>query len=537
MNIDQGVEIVYSVFLVEDESLIRRGIKNLIEWNEYGFEFAGEAQDGELAWPLIQKTKPDIVITDIKMPFMDGLALSKLIRKELPDTTIIILSGYDDFTYAKEAIAIGVSRYLLKPLSKEQLTEALCQIREMKDKEQEQKNQNQQFSKEIAEYLSNSKRGFWDALVSGKYSVTELLERAQRLKFDLMAENYNIVLLLLEEIAPEQYQEESADVYEKLEETFENNEQVMLFRNSVDTIAFLIKCDASQIDMITNACMEEVKEICGDLSHVLESTLVKGNPVTRLSKVAQCYRVARRKLFHIDESVGDEKNGNEFNPAEMDAGKVDQHIVEKFLSSGLPAEVSDFVKDYFESIGHNAMESLILRQYVVLQTQFTVKSFIKKVDRDKDNWEQIRKKVPGFEIATASMEDAKDYMMRLILYALSIRDQTANYQYNCMLKNVLEYMSENYNKTDINLNKVAKIANVSPTHFSAVFSQQMGKTFVEYLTELRMEEAKKLLRCSDKSSGEIAYLVGYNDPHYFSYIFKKVNGCSPRDYRAGRNGS
>jgi len=525
---------VYTVFLVEDESLIRRGIKNLIAWNDYGFEFVGEAQDGELAWPLIQKTKPDIVITDIKMPFMDGLALSKLIRKELPDTTIIILSGYDDFSYAKEAISIGVSQYILKPLSREQLIEVLCQVREKKDKEQEQLHQNLQFTKEVQEYLSSSKRGFWDALISGKYSVTELLERAEKLQFDLIAESYNIVLLLLDERNQDEYWEESVDVYEELETDFSGNEEIILFRNGVDTIAFLVKCAENEIKDETQKCMEKTLEICKQWESVITCTLEKGTPVTRLSKVAQCYREARRKLFHVDSSTKAENVIFDFNPSEMDAAKVDQHIVEKFLSSGLPAEVSDFVQDYFSSIGRNAMESLILRQYVVLQTQFCVKVFLERIQKSKDNWSEVEEKIPSLEVAIISLDGARDYMNRLLMEAISLRDKTSNYQYNCMIKKVLDYMQENYSRPDISLNTVAQVANVSATHFSAVFSQQMGKTFVEYLTELRMDEAKKLLRCSDKNSGEIAYAVGYNDPHYFSFLFKKVNGCTPRDYRAGR---
>ena len=105
------------VFLVEDEVVIRDAIKNSIDWEQEGYEFVGEASDGELALPMILKEKPDILITDIRMPFMDGLELSRLVKKELPDTNIIILSGYDEFEYAKEAIKIGISDYLLKPVS------------------------------------------------------------------------------------------------------------------------------------------------------------------------------------------------------------------------------------------------------------------------------------------------------------------------------------------------------------------------------------------------------------------------------------
>lgn len=117
------------IFLVEDEMIIRRGIKNSIEWEKEGYQFVGEASDGELALPMIIREKPDIVMTDIKMPFMDGLELSRLIKKELPETKILILSGYDEFEYAKEAIRIGITDYLLKPISSTRLLEVLDDVR------------------------------------------------------------------------------------------------------------------------------------------------------------------------------------------------------------------------------------------------------------------------------------------------------------------------------------------------------------------------------------------------------------------------
>ena len=113
------------VFIVEDESIVREGIRDMIPWEQYGFVFSGEASDGEVALPQVRKIKPDILITDIKMPFMDGLAFSRLVTKELPDTRIIILSGYDDFTYAQEAISLHVDQYLLKPISRINMINAL----------------------------------------------------------------------------------------------------------------------------------------------------------------------------------------------------------------------------------------------------------------------------------------------------------------------------------------------------------------------------------------------------------------------------
>lgn len=129
--------LMIKVFLVEDEIVIRRGIRNNVDWEAYGFELVGEAEDGERAYPMILRYEPDILLTDVKMPFMDGLELSRLVKKALPKTKIIILSGYDEFDYAKEAIKIGVSEYLLKPITSVSLIDALKKAAESIQEEQE----------------------------------------------------------------------------------------------------------------------------------------------------------------------------------------------------------------------------------------------------------------------------------------------------------------------------------------------------------------------------------------------------------------
>lgn len=136
-------------FLAEDEIVVRENIKKMVPWEQYGFELVGEASDGEMALPLIRKLKPDLLITDIKMPFMDGLTLCRMVRKELPHIKIVILSGYDDFNYAKEAINIGVEDYLLKPITKNAFLERLREIRSRYEHEKSQKEYYEQFHREI----------------------------------------------------------------------------------------------------------------------------------------------------------------------------------------------------------------------------------------------------------------------------------------------------------------------------------------------------------------------------------------------------
>ena len=140
------------VFIVEDESIVREGIRDMIPWEQYGFVFSGEAPDGEVALPMVRRIRPDILITDIKMPFMDGLSLSRLVNRELPDTRIIILSGYDDFEYAQQAIELHVDQYLLKPISRANMIKALEQTRSRIQEEREQKEYRQVFTREAREY-------------------------------------------------------------------------------------------------------------------------------------------------------------------------------------------------------------------------------------------------------------------------------------------------------------------------------------------------------------------------------------------------
>ena len=170
------------VFLVEDEMVIRRGIKNSIDWEKEGYIFCGEASDGELAYPMIIKEKPDILITDIRMPFMDALELCKLVKKELPNIKILILSGYDEFDYAKEAIRLGVTEYLLKPISSGKLLEALNGVSESIRREKEDKDLVRKYMEEMRENTEHEKQKFFEQMIAGNLSMADALETGKNMK-------------------------------------------------------------------------------------------------------------------------------------------------------------------------------------------------------------------------------------------------------------------------------------------------------------------------------------------------------------------
>ena len=216
-----------SVFLVEDEFIVREGIKN-INWEAHGLSFVGEASDGELAFPLIKKKHPDIVITDICMPFMDGLELSRLIKKELPQTKILILSGHEEFEYAKDAIQIGVEEYLLKPINSDELLQV---VRRAADKITEERQAGRRDREDEAgekERREHAKSLFFSNLIEGRLSMAELLEKARSIGIELAASYYQIMLVKIGRSTFDSYSAAVNEMNDKLQNYISSKSEHMV---------------------------------------------------------------------------------------------------------------------------------------------------------------------------------------------------------------------------------------------------------------------------------------------------------------------
>ncbi|MBO5372451.1 MAG: response regulator [Lachnospiraceae bacterium] len=530
------------VFLVEDEVVIRDAIHKMIPWSEYGFELIGEAKDGEMALPLIKKSEPDVLITDIKMPFMDGLTLSRLVKKDLPNTKIIIISGYDDFEYARQAISLGIEQYLLKPISKAEFLEVLEGIRSKYEKENEQKLYFQKFENEIKAYEKNAQRDFFELLVSEDVDLQKIYEQADKLQIDIMAQSYNLVLFEISaktdyQNGEESYSKDAAEVQTKVDEFFINNRNYQIFRNQQFNYAVLIKGDESEIDQLTAECIDELKNIF-EQSNNIEWFVCTGKTVQRLSLMSECYKEAMRSFAYrylgyryvfSYESLEDDSADENMNLQNIDMNAVKQESIYNFLYNALEDEVDSFVKNYIQMIGREALRSKMFQQYILLNLHFCLSSFAEKLGYDKSEIEEYLKLICDERVK--SMEDLAKLIGAILRKGIKLREESLKGRNQSVIRTALQYMVENFTDDSITLNRVAGVANVSANHFSALFSQEMGQTFIEHLTSLRMNKAKELLRCTDKRSGEIALEVGYKDPHYFSFLFKKTQGCTPSEYR------
>ncbi len=532
------------VFLVEDEYVMREGIKNNIDWNSHGYEFCGEASDGELAFPMIQKLKPDIVITDIRMPFMDGLVLSKLIKKELPWTEIIILTGYGEFEYAKEAIKIGVAEYLLKPISGDALLKEMDALAAKIEEKKQEREIREKYMKEIEENFLNERKELFQYLVTGSKSVEELLGIAGKLEIDLSALWYNIVLVKVQSMN-HAYDEYSNMLVEAERQVRKLAEEMRLldFDRNPEGRALLFKADSKEeLEALQAEYISRLEGIVGGYDHVRYFGGI-GMPVNRLGELPGSFEKASRAFAHrylvgeslfldsgkMEESIPDAEE--EFDIRDVNLGNIDRNKIQEFLKHGERDEVIYFVEEFFRNIDSNALRSNLFRQYITMDAYFSVIDFV-------EGLQFSRNEIEPPDMASGllqSGESMMQYVVRIIMKALELREKSASSHYVDIIAQVTQYIERNYSQEDLSLNILASEVNFSPNYLSMIFSQQMGKSFVKYLTDFRMNKAKELLRCTGKRSSEISVEVGYKDPHYFSYLFKKTQGVTPTQYRGKKS--
>lgn len=533
------------VFLVEDEIIIRNGVKNNIPWEQEGFTFVGEAGDGELAWPLIKQTKPDILITDIRMPFMDGLELSGLVRKELPDTKIIILSGYSEFDYAKQAINLGVANYLLKPISGEKLLEAVKQVADIIREERAQTLLVEQYRLENGENVKVEKIRLFEQIVAGTATTREILDRGELLELDLAAPFYTVLLLKL--VDSGESMDSSAQVMEaseKVDEAIMKNPEYFAVERGLEGLAILMKSEEER--QAGTQLMNLEKEIQEILTQYPEVSYFggAGETVQRMRDIRRSYIGASKafasRFFTEKNRFLTVEQIRELKPAGMkdmslksvDASKINRKLVEDFLKSGLEEETKNFVEEYFKNIGHENYESLMFCHYLIVDMNLCASHFLESIGIDSALLPAQCRDVREFADTLQCEEGMISYVTKLFTETIRLRDKSSRNKYMELITAAQKIILENFQNNEFSMNQAAAMVNLSPGYFSTLFRQETGVSFVEHLTGIRLEKAKALLMCTNMRSSEIAYEVGYKDAHYFSYIFKKVCGCTPKEYRA-----
>ncbi len=529
------------IFLAEDEYVVREGIKNNIDWPAHGYEFVGEASDGELALPMIQKLKPDIVITDIKMPFMDGLELSRLIKKEFPWMEVIILSGYAEFDYAKEAIAIGVAHYLNKPISGDELIAELDKLSLKVEKSKQERELKEKYAREMAENSLKERTELFKRMVEGNSSAGEILELADKLSVDISAGAYNVFLFkaISTHHEEDEYSNSVVEIYKRLQEIFEGA-GALIFDHTIEGKAILFKAESpDQLNSLIKETTDKLLAIMAEYDYVNYYGGI-GICVGRLTQVHESYEKASHayahrymtdasRIFDYADMVNEisDTGSEKFNLSSINPSSLDRNRIREFLKKGSEQETVYFVDEFLTGLGENALNSTMFRQYIATDVYFAVSAFVEERGLD-------REEINPFDVAAGDVSDAgktREYILKVIRTAVNLRDNQASNKYGDIIDEVRSYIDEHYGDENLSLNTLASRVNFSPNHLSTIFSAQTGETFIKYLTDYRMDKAKELLRCTGKRSVDISVEVGYKDPHYFSYLFKKTQGMTPTQYR------
>ncbi|MBP3807670.1 MAG: response regulator [Eubacterium sp.] len=536
------------VFLVEDEYAIREGIKKSVNWEANGYTLVGEAGDGEMAFPKIVKARPDILITDIRMPFMDGLELSRLVKKEIPNIKIVVLSGYDDFNYAKQAISIGVEEYILKPVSGEILLTELGKIADAISVERQDELAKDKYLRDMEEIRTLAKQKFIHDMIDGKLSMQESLEQGRELGIDITAAYYSIVLFQAfpknkagvpaeEEFDVAEYSGVSEEIYSRIREKVSESPNVYLYEQVGDVLCFLEKSDSlNDMNQNTQKGIDIIKEIMSTKSDWIYFISI-GKPVERIRDVNSSYRDASKRFaerYMLDESFifyGENANSNVLDIGGIDIKMVSQKTIFHFLRNGTLVEIDDLVSEYFSSLGEEAMESRLFCQYVLMEALISGMAFLDSMNVSREKAASILGELSDPVRFVDSVDKAKDYITRILKVLIEYRNQVSDKKYTEIIDKAREFIKAQYKNDEMSLQTVASYVNVSSNHFSAIFRKETGETFIDYLTKVRMDNAKDLLTCTSMKTSEIGFEVGYKDPHYFSYIFKKTIGMSPKEYR------
>lgn len=516
------------VFIADDEDIIRDGIRNCIEKGDGRFLFAGEAPDGEMALPMIMEMKPDILITDIRMPFMDGLELARIVRRAMPWMRIVFLSGHDEFEYAQQAVSLHADAYLLKPIDSTQLTATLEEVASRIEQEQQQYLRAAQRSRSEQEEDA-LREHFFNALLSGSISTAQAIEQSTRWGVSLTARQYLVCMMRLPD-SREAYTQTQALVSRAFEG---RTEEVCFFRGSTRLMLLLLG-DSEE------AVRERAYETCQNLRHEIRQFLgwdtltAIGLPVSRLSALPDSYRAAQKTMLQAAACAETGVFGSTDFAAPPTSGFTFTQggsLADK-LRHAAPEDVPQIVDGYFGSTSAQDVQSVLYRYYLLMDLLVTASRLASEVQPDSitppDDPQAVLTQA-------ATLEGAKAYATEVLTHLTSLCYRHQNVRYSAEIGRAKAFIRANYADSSLSLHMVAAEVGFSPNHFSTIFSQETGQTFVEYLTEVRLEAAKELLTNSDARMSDIAFDVGYQEPHYFSYLFKKHVGVSPREYRSRVN--
>lgn len=528
---------MYTIVVADDEEELRRAIIRRVNWEEIGFQVVGEAENGIEALELVEKMEPDLLLTDIKMPFITGIELARQVREIRPSTHIAFLSGFDDFTYAQQAIQYNIISYMLKPISMADLTKELTVIKEKMDQIFREFDSKQKEQTDLSEFLIPL---LLDEFQGSFSEERELLLLNRAVDCGLLKEASRIF----------HYAVMTVSVFDE----FGHNETTQAHVHSVNTIlkkymkyaSFYAEGRVVSLLLATPSAFEKYLHIA--VGEVVQSTqrIMKRQCSIGISRITENLSYCHESYKEAVSACSyDRKNhsGVHYIADEERAEMIDTDSilnsvkeVENLIRGGSDQELQAYLIWMFADMKKQKTSRAAVN-FLLVQLLASVCRIIFAVSEGEDTQEmQDYILMQQMSFFTGSLEETEE---KFISFCIRVREMISSQRKKSSIvlcDKVMQMIENEYANQDMSLNYVSGRISVSPNYLSTLIKRHTGKTFVDLLTQKRMEAAKDMLLCSSMKIREISEKCGYNDQHYFSYCFKKYEGVSPGALRSKNNG-
>lgn len=523
----------YTVLLVDDEPEVIEIMQKKIDWEGLGFTVYGTAENGVQALEMIYDNPPDVVMTDIKMPYMDGMELSAHIREKYPDIRIVVFTGFDEFEYAKQAIHLNITEYILKPVNATELAETLDKIRSDLDKEREGQKNIDSLIRYYQETLPAMQSRFLTMLLENQIPDDEIDREKEEHRVEI-SEPYVVAVIFHVSTThmPEgaDYQVLRMAVWKYVNERLREKWKALFLSYQHDTVMVAQLSEERDLTRLTDEC----GMVCSNSGHMTGALVSAGvgTAVEDIRNLRTSWLGAREALsYRVLYGTGKAINIREIAPAGNDYYDIgdgeDVHAILQQIRMGTEELLNEAIDHYSENL--TARAASVDQYHVELSGLIANLIDFTKNNEIPESWGEYSD--PYRNITEMDQTSFIAWLKKTCLNMqkrLAVIRESSGASYVDKTKT---YVKEHYSESGLSIGDVCRTLGVSESYFSSVFKKETGESFVSYLTEYRMETAARLLLETSDKSYVIGKKVGFEDANYFSYVFKKQYGVSPTRYR------
>lgn len=527
---------MYTIVVADDEEELRKAIIRKIEWEKIGFQLVGEAENGAEALEMVEKMKPDLLLSDIRMPFISGIELARQVREIRPGTNIAFLSGFDDFSYAQQAIQYNIISYMLKPISVTELTEELIKIKDKIDAKFNEFIGQQKVDLEVSGFLLPL---LLDDIRANDYENSERYLRNKAIACGVMRDENNdfrYAVITTSVVNTQGINCTSEAISNSIDSIVKKYMKCESFYSEGKVITLLIATPVS-FEKYLHILVEEIIQTMERIMQ-LQCRVGVSRVADKLARCHEAYREAMKAMSYseCDSSevlyIADEERGNTFD-AESMVGMIGK--VENLIRSGSEKELTECFQQIFDTMMENRV-STSTANFMLVQLLSSVCRIAYAVS-EMDVMPQLQEHsmMSGLSFFNNSYRDIQGEITKFCLEVREMIAEQKKKSSKVFCEKTLEIIEKEFGDAELSLVSVSNEISVSPNYLSALVKKMTGYTFVELLTKKRIETAKELLLCTPMKIREISEKCGYNDQHYFSYCFKKYSGISPNALRQQNN--